>query len=182
MKTPLEIVDNPDPHVKLKVIGELTAFEESMYDEVLLSGLGKGTGKGGSVKPTSSATQAISDENVITPLDLSVPTDDVECETIKPGLPLDLSVDSVQMEHMETISTPKAEKTDKVNQEEAALFDKPLQPDKPPLSPPRKPMSHVTSPIKLNSEVRIQLNKLILRPDQCVIITSDILNKLPTSK
>ena len=97
-------------------------------------------GKGGSLKPTSSATQAISDENMITPLDLSVPMDNVECETIEPGLPLDLSVDSVQMEHVETISTPKREKTDKVNQEEVALLDEPLQPDEPPLSLPRKPM------------------------------------------
>ena len=124
-KTP--IVDNPDPHVKLMVIGELIAFEESTYDEVLLSGLGKGEGKDGSVKPTSSVTQAISDEKVITPLDLSVPADDVECETIKPGLPLDLSVDFIQTEHMETINTPKREKTDKVNQEQVALLYEPLQ-------------------------------------------------------
>ena len=58
-ENPLEVIDNPDPHVRSMIIGELTPFEKIIYDDVLHSGLGTEFNRADTPKPVHSTSHTV---------------------------------------------------------------------------------------------------------------------------
>ena len=111
--------------MKSLLVGELTKLENTIYDDILQTSLGK------VLKPDSSCNCVTTPDSDLKsdrlfPLDFSVPTESPECQEQDQNIPMDLSVDSAH-----TIELNERSKTPLNIDEEAALPDELLSPDEP---------------------------------------------------
>ena len=175
---PLQIKDNPDPKVTSIVTGELTEWEQKMYDDILHTGLGSGKTVESKAGTSTSAIVPKQGPNPPTdepldeaPLDLSVDDKDIPTMPSSSVLPLDLSFgqgsNDTQLPKSEPLSHDITHKTQATL--DTSLHHSPLpkvmdQPDQ------KVGAEHLDK--KFKCTVRVKLTKLDLKVGQTVKVNA----------